>query len=100
MKVIVLGSAALGGFPQWNCGCPNCRGFREGTIRASKRTQSSIAISSDGIRWFLIDASSDLAHQIEATKELHPASLERARSMQYCSLTPIRIILLAWLPSD
>jgi len=74
MRIVVLGSAALGGFPQWNCGCPNCRGFREGTIRARKRTQSCIAMT-DGERWYLIDASPDLGHQINAIKELHPSSL-------------------------
>ena len=58
---------------------PNCRGFREGSIRATKRTQSSIAISSDGERWYLIDASHDLSHQIEATKELHPTKLRETK---------------------
>jgi len=79
MRVIVLGSAALGGFPQWNCGCPNRRGFREGTLKARKRTQSCIAISPEGERWYLIDASPDLGHQIEATRELHPSRLRESK---------------------
>jgi len=44
MLIRVLGSAAGGGFPQWNCGCPNCRGVRDGTIRATPRTQESVAV--------------------------------------------------------
>src|SRR5438093_738169 len=48
MLIRVLGSAAGGGFPQWNCGCPNCRGVREDTIRASARTQECVAVSVDG----------------------------------------------------
>ncbi len=75
MRIIILGSAALGGFPQWNCGCPNCKGFREGTIKASRRTQSCIAISPDGNKWYLIDASPDLGRQIEAARELYPSKL-------------------------
>ena len=45
MHIYILGSAAGGGFPQWNCNCPNCHGVRTGTINAKVRTQSSIAIS-------------------------------------------------------
>jgi len=79
MRVIVFGSAALGGFPQWNCGCPNCRGFREGILKARKRTQSCIAISPEGERWYLIDASPDLRHQIEVTRELHPSRFRESK---------------------
>ena len=53
MFVHVLGSGAGGGFPQWNCNCTNCKGVREGTIKASPRTQSSIAISANGTDWIL-----------------------------------------------
>ena len=49
MRVRVLGSAAGGGFPQWNCNCPNCDGVRKGTINAKRRTQSSIAVSSNDV---------------------------------------------------
>ena len=57
MRVRVLGAAAGGGFPQWNCGCGNCRGVREGTIKATPRSQDSLAVSADGDRWFLLNAS-------------------------------------------
>lgn len=73
MKVIVLGSAAGGGFPQWNCNCPNCDGIRKGTIQAKARTQSSIAVSDNGTDWVLINASPDILAQIRATPALQPA---------------------------
>ena len=56
MRIRVLGSAAGGGFPQWNCGCPNCRGVRDGSDpRAVPRTQESVAVSADGDDWFLLN---------------------------------------------
>ncbi|PLC53915.1 pyrroloquinoline quinone biosynthesis protein PqqB [Pollutimonas nitritireducens] len=72
MKVIVLGSAAGGGFPQWNCNCPNCDGMRKGAIQAKARTQSSIAVSDNGKEWVLINASPDILAQIRATPALQP----------------------------
>ena len=72
MLIRVLGSAAGGGFPQWNCACPNCRGLREGTIRATPRTQESVAVSADGRAWFLLNASPDIRQQIESFPALHP----------------------------
>ena len=72
MKIRVLGSAAGGGFPQWNCNCPNCRGVRSGTVSASPRTQSSIAVSSDGEGWVLFNASPDLPLQLRAFPALQP----------------------------
>lgn len=72
MKIIVLGSSAGGGFPQWNCNCPNCDGVRKGTVRARPRTQSSIAVSSDGSNWVLFNASPDILAQIKATPALQP----------------------------
>ena len=77
MKVIVLGSAAGGGFPQWNCNCRNCDGLRKGSIQARPRTQSSIAVSSNGTDWVLINASPDILSQIRATPELQPARASR-----------------------
>ena len=77
MKIIVLGSAAGGGFPQWNCNCHNCRGVRAGTIKATPRTQSSIAVSGNGADWLLINASPDILAQIRATPALQPARSER-----------------------
>ena len=73
MKVRVLGSAAGGGFPQWNCNCPNCAGVRSGSIQASPRTQSSIAVSTDVRSWVLVNASPDLLAQIRAFPALQPA---------------------------
>lgn len=73
MQVRVLGSAAGGGFPQWNCNCRNCDGFRRGTLNASARTQSSIAVSQDGERWILINASPDIRAQLAAFPAMQPA---------------------------
>jgi len=66
MRVRLLGTAAGGGFPQWNCGCPNCRTVRSGAAVAAPRTQASVAISADGRAWFLIGASPDIRSQIES----------------------------------
>jgi pyrroloquinoline quinone biosynthesis protein B len=75
MRVKVLGSAAGGGFPQWNCSCPNCSGLRSGAVRARPRTQAQVAASSDPSHWFLLNASPDLRQQILATAELSATSL-------------------------
>jgi pyrroloquinoline quinone biosynthesis protein B len=72
MRVKILGSAAGGAFPQWNCSCANCRAARAGTLRGKPRTQTQVAITQDGQSWFLFGASPDLRAQIEATPELHP----------------------------
>lgn len=72
MYVIVLGSAAGGGFPQWNCGCLNCEGFRAGTVLATARTQDSVAISADREHWYLLNASPDILGQIQKTRALSP----------------------------
>ncbi len=72
MRIKILGSAAGGGFPQWNCACSNCAGLRAGTFRGKARTQAQAAISNDGQAWFLLGASPDLRVQIENTPELHP----------------------------
>jgi pyrroloquinoline quinone biosynthesis protein B len=74
VRIRVLGSAAGGGFPQWNCGCGNCRGVRDGTIRAEARTQESVAVSADGEHWFLLNASPEIRAQIESFPPLHPRS--------------------------
>ncbi len=78
MLVHVLGSAAGGGFPQWNCNCANCRGVRAGSIRAKPRTQSSIAVSDGGGRWLLVNASPDVGAQIAACPALQPGTPVRA----------------------
>jgi len=77
MKIRVLGSSAGGGFPQWNCNCRNCDGVRRGSVRATPRTQSSIAISANGEDWLLVNASPDLLAQIAANPELQPARRTR-----------------------
>ncbi len=64
MQVILLGTAAGGGFPQWNCWCPTCRIGRREPHRARPRTQSSAAVSADGRRWFLLNASPDVHAQL------------------------------------
>ncbi len=70
MIVRVLGSAAGGGVPQWNCGCANCAAARGGA--APRRSQSSFAISADGVRWWLVNVSPDIAQQIETVEALQP----------------------------
>lgn len=72
MKIHVLGAAAGGGFPQWNCNCPNCDGVRTGRIQARPRTQSSIAASADDTHWALFNASPDILQQIREFPALQP----------------------------
>jgi pyrroloquinoline quinone biosynthesis protein B len=71
LRVVVLGAAAGGGVPQWNCGCEVCRAAR-GEQPELRSTQASIAISGDGDHWFLINASPDLRQQLISTTQLHP----------------------------
>jgi pyrroloquinoline quinone biosynthesis protein B len=73
MRVHVLGSAAGGGFPQWNCNCRMCDGVRRGTMRARARTQSSIAVSAAGSDWLLCNASPDILTQLRAFPAAQPA---------------------------
>ncbi len=72
MRIKVLGAAAGGGFPQWNCGCPNCRAARAGAPDATPLTQESVGVSADGERWFLLNASPEIRAQIESYAPLHP----------------------------
>ena len=82
MKIQILGSAAGGGYPQWNCSCTMCNGVRSGTINAKARTQSSIALSSskgasesaDNQKWVLFNASPDILTQLKQTPSLQPAT--------------------------
>jgi pyrroloquinoline quinone biosynthesis protein B len=83
MRLVVLGSAAGGGVPQWNCACENCRAARAGRIAA--RTQDSLAVTVDGERWVLLNASPDLRVQLAATPALHPRAARH---------TPIAAIVL------
>ena len=80
MIVKVLGSAAGGGFPQVNCNCRNCADVRAGRPGLSARTQSSLAVSRDGARWLLLNASPDIRQQIAATPELAPPPGSGARA--------------------
>ena len=75
MWVRVLGAAAGGGFPQWNCGCSQCRAVRDGSRPCRSRTQSSVAVSADYRRWFLLNASPDIRAQIESFSALHPRGI-------------------------
>ena len=88
---VVLGSAAGGGFPQWNCCCPVCRLAWAGDPRVKPRTQASIAVSADGERWLLINASPDLRAQISATPVLHPKADRRDSPIAAVILTGAEI---------
>jgi pyrroloquinoline quinone biosynthesis protein B len=72
VKIRVLGSAAGGGFPQWNCNCRNCAGLRAGSLKARARTQSSIAVTGAGPEAVLVNASPDVLAQLQASPELQP----------------------------
>jgi pyrroloquinoline quinone biosynthesis protein B len=87
VQAIILGSAAGGGVPQWNCRCPVCRLAWAGDPRVKPRTQSSLAVSPDGKSWLLINASPDLRQQIAATPPLHP----RDHGLRH---SPIEAVLL------
>lgn len=69
----ILGAAAGGGLPQWNCGCPNCNAARAGQIPA--QTQSSLAVTGDGETWAILNASPDIRAQLMACAPLHPTDL-------------------------
>jgi pyrroloquinoline quinone biosynthesis protein B len=85
MRITVLGSAAGGGFPQWNCNCRNCAGVRDGSVRATPRTQSSIFVRDDlGDDGILFNASPDILEQIRS----HPA-LQPARSLRDSAIAGI-----------
>jgi pyrroloquinoline quinone biosynthesis protein B len=77
VRILVLGSAAGGGVPQWNCLCPVCQLAWSGDKRVKPRSQSSLAVSADGERWLLLNASPDLRQQIIAAPSLHPRGAKR-----------------------
>jgi pyrroloquinoline quinone biosynthesis protein B len=79
MRIRVLGAAAGGGFPQWNCNCAGCRRARAGDPAARARTQASLAVSADGVRWVLLNASPDLPAQLRAAPDLQPGRDDSAR---------------------
>ena len=87
MFIRVLGSAAGGGYPQWNCNHPNSRRARTDDPRAPQRTQSSITVSADGEHWILFNASPDLRQQINDNDILHPSGALRASPIKAVVLT-------------
>lgn len=92
MKMIVLGAAAGGGFPQWNAASPNNRNAFSGHLDCPAQTQCSIAASPDGREWVLLNASPDIRQQIISTPELHPQSAPRS--------SPIRAVVLTGADID
>ena len=91
MKVHVLGSAAGGGFPQWNCNCPNCGAWRKGSQRFTARTQSSITVSGDDSNWVLFNASPDILQQIRSFPALQPARALRDTAIRAVFLMDAQI---------
>ncbi|MGO9672914.1 MAG: pyrroloquinoline quinone biosynthesis protein PqqB [Methylocella sp.] len=87
MRILVLGSAAGGGFPQWNCNCPVCQLAWSGDARVKARSQSSLAVSADGERWLLLNASPDLRQQIIDQPILHPRGKSRQSPIEAVFVT-------------
>ena len=99
LTALVLGSAAGGGFPQWNCRCATCRLAWAGDARVRPRTQASLAVSADGENWLLINASPDLPQQVRQSKVLHPRSGTRGSPIKAVVLTGAEIDQVAGLLS-
>lgn len=93
MRVVILGSAAGGGLPQWNCRCDNCAAARAGVWNVRPRTQSSVAVSADGVEWFLLNVSADVCLQLSSTEALWPptAGGRRGTPVAGCLLTDAEI---------
>jgi pyrroloquinoline quinone biosynthesis protein B len=99
LTAIVLGSAAGGGYPQWNCRCPVCRLAWGGDPRVIARTQASLAVSGNGEDWVLINASPDLPQQLRQAKALHPRADTRGSPIKAAVLTGAEIDQIAGLLS-
>jgi pyrroloquinoline quinone biosynthesis protein B len=99
LTAIVLGAAAGGGFPQWNCNCEVCRLAWAGDSRVRARTQASLVVSGDGEHWTLINASPDLRAQIQRTPRLHPRGGKRGSPIEAVVLTGAEIDQIAGLLS-
>src|SRR5262245_46930958 len=100
MYIRILGSAAGGGVPQWNCRCWNCEAARTGDGRVLPRTQSSVAVSADGVWWFLLNVSPDVRRQILHFPPLGPPAGQcRGTSIAGCLLTDAEIDHVGGLPS-
>ena len=91
MRIRVLGSSAGGGFPQWNCNCPNCDGYRKGSKRVTARTQSSISVSADQANWVLFNASPDVLQQLREFPALQPARALRDTAIRAIFLIDAQI---------
>src|SRR5579862_9787091 len=99
LAAIVLGAAAGGGFPQWNCRCAVCRLAWAGDKRVKARTQASLAVSAEGEHWILLNASPDLRAQIQANQSLHPQGAARGSPIAAVVLTGAEIDQTAGLLS-
>ncbi len=92
MRIRILGSAAGGGLPQWNCRCVICEAVRAGSADVQPRTQSSVAVSADGDMWFLLNVSADVRQQLLAFPDLWPPDgSRRGTSIAGCLLTDAEI---------
>jgi len=92
MRIRILGSAAGGGVPQWNCRCPNCEAARQGSTTIRPRTQSSVAVTADNRYWFLLNVSADVRAQLAACSDLWPpAGTPRGTPIVGCVLTDAEI---------
>ncbi len=92
MRIRILGSAAGGGLPQWNCRCANCEAARDGSVKVRPRTQSSVAVTVDGRAWFLLNVSADVRQQLAACRDLWPpSSAQRGTPIAGCVLTDAEI---------
>jgi pyrroloquinoline quinone biosynthesis protein B len=99
LTAIVLGAAAGGGFPQWNCNCDICRLAWAGDARVRPSTQASLAVSAGGERWTLLNASPDLRAQIQSTPALHPYGARRGSPLGTVVLTGAEVDQTAGLLS-
>ncbi len=99
LTAIVLGSAAGGGYPQWNCRCPVCRLAWAGDPRVVSRTQASLAVSANGADWVLLNAAPDLPQQLKQTRTLHPRAGTRGSPIKAAVLTGGEIDQIAGLLS-
>jgi pyrroloquinoline quinone biosynthesis protein B len=97
LTAIVLGAAAGGGFPQWNCRCPVCALAWAGDARVKPRTQASLAVSADGKHWVLLNASPDLRAQLQATRALQPRAEDQDGSPRH---SPIAAVVLTGAEID
>ena len=99
MRVRILGSAAGGGFPQWNCACPNCSRLRAGDLRLKARTQAQVVVCVDAAECYLLNASPDLRNQVLSTAQLSPLHSPRHTPIAGIILTSADVDSVAGLLS-